>query len=245
VASTLSGDDRICAGVLPAGRYASLSNLARFAVDRQAIMSAVRLQLLGPPRAWRDEQSLAFKTRTTLALLAYLAAERGLHPRGQLAALLWPDRAEAEARNSLRSALVYLRQALGDADAALAVTRETVGLSLPLPHPRHTGAGPSPAPGPPARDGAGVTGRATRSTCCGCCGGTYGAWTSRACPSGRRTCRRSRRRMRAWSALTWFRRVLAEAFDYNACVALSADGAYLAAGTSKGEVRLWRVGERA
>src|SRR5205085_980723 len=154
VASTLSGDDRICAGVLPAGRYASLSNLARFAVDRQAIMSAVRLQLLGPPRAWRDEQSLAFKTRKTLALLAYLAAERGLHPRGQLAALLWPDRAEAEARNSLRSALVYLRQALGDADAALAVTRETVGLSLPLPHPRHTGAGPSPAPGPPARDGA-------------------------------------------------------------------------------------------
>jgi DNA-binding SARP family transcriptional activator len=108
----------------------TLSNLARFALDRQAIKSAVRLQLLGPPQAWRDEQPLAFKTRKTRALLAYLAAERGLHPRDQLAALLWPDRGEAEARNSLRSALVYLRQALGDADAALAVTRETVGLSL-------------------------------------------------------------------------------------------------------------------
>ena len=108
----------------------TLSNLARFALDRQAIKSAVRLQLLGPPQAWRDEQPLAFKTRKTRALLAYLAAERGLHPRDQLDALLWPDRGEAEARNSLRSALVYLRQALGDADAALAVTRETVGLSL-------------------------------------------------------------------------------------------------------------------
>jgi DNA-binding SARP family transcriptional activator len=63
-------------------------------------------------------------------LSAYLAAEQGLHPRDQLAALLWPDRGEAEARNSLRSALVYLRQALGDADAALAVTRRTLGLSL-------------------------------------------------------------------------------------------------------------------
>jgi hypothetical protein len=70
------------------------------------------------------------QTRKPLALLAYLAAERELHPRDQPAALLWPDRGEAEARNSLRSALVYLRQALGDADAALAVTRETVGLSL-------------------------------------------------------------------------------------------------------------------
>jgi hypothetical protein len=32
-------------------------------------MSAVRLQLLGPPWAWHDEQPLAFKTRKTLALL--------------------------------------------------------------------------------------------------------------------------------------------------------------------------------
>ncbi|HKC74318.1 MAG TPA: WD40 repeat domain-containing protein, partial [Chloroflexota bacterium] len=39
--------------------------------------------------------------------------------------------------------------------------------------------------------------------------------------------------------------VLAEAFDDSVCVALSADGAYLAAGTSNGEVRLWRVVDRA
>jgi hypothetical protein len=86
-------------------------------------------------------------------LSAYLAAEQGLHPRDQLAALLWPDRGEAEARNSLRSALVYLRQALDDADAALAVTRgDGRPVPLPLPRPRHTGAGAGPAPGPPARE---------------------------------------------------------------------------------------------
>ena len=38
--------------------------------------------------------------------------------------------------------------------------------------------------------------------------------------------------------------VLAEAFNHPASVVLSADGAYAAAGTSTGEVRLWRVGDR-
>ncbi len=38
--------------------------------------------------------------------------------------------------------------------------------------------------------------------------------------------------------------VLAEAFDYTVSVALSADGAQLVAGTSNGEVRLWRVASR-
>lgn len=38
--------------------------------------------------------------------------------------------------------------------------------------------------------------------------------------------------------------VLAEAFNYPTSMALSADGAYLAAGTSDGEVCLWRVADR-
>ena len=37
--------------------------------------------------------------------------------------------------------------------------------------------------------------------------------------------------------------VLAEAFTYSTSVALSADGAFLAAGTATGEVRLWRVAD--
>ena len=39
--------------------------------------------------------------------------------------------------------------------------------------------------------------------------------------------------------------VLAHAFDYGVCVALSRDGTILAAGTNSGEVRLWRVADRA
>ena len=38
--------------------------------------------------------------------------------------------------------------------------------------------------------------------------------------------------------------LLGEAFHYSTSVALSADGTYLAAGTSSGEVRLWRVADR-
>ena len=38
--------------------------------------------------------------------------------------------------------------------------------------------------------------------------------------------------------------VIADAFSYPTCVALSADGAYLAAGTTTGEVCLWRVTDR-
>lgn len=38
--------------------------------------------------------------------------------------------------------------------------------------------------------------------------------------------------------------VLAEAFTYSICVALRADGQYLVAGTSNGEIRLWRVADR-
>jgi DNA-binding SARP family transcriptional activator len=90
-------------------------------------MSLLRLQLLGPPRAWRDDQLLRFKRRKTLALLAYLGAESGLHTRDALAALLWPETAGGDARSSLRTTLVDLRQVLGE--SALTATREAVGLA--------------------------------------------------------------------------------------------------------------------
>jgi WD40 repeat protein len=38
--------------------------------------------------------------------------------------------------------------------------------------------------------------------------------------------------------------VLAEAFEYSTCLALSPDGTYLAASTQGGEVRLWRLADR-
>lgn len=52
-------------------------------------------------------------TRKAQALLAYLAARPGqAHSRDKLAALLWPDRGDAQARDSLRHTLVELRKVL-------------------------------------------------------------------------------------------------------------------------------------
>ena len=60
-------------------------------------------------------EPLTFPTRKVRALLAYLAASGARsHARGKLAALLWGDRAEADARANLRKALSRLRESLPD-----------------------------------------------------------------------------------------------------------------------------------
>lgn len=67
------------------------------------------------------------------ALLAYLAAESGqMHTRQALAGLLWPERDDVHARQSLRQALTGLRSALEEPDGAealLTIGRDTVGFS--------------------------------------------------------------------------------------------------------------------
>jgi DNA-binding SARP family transcriptional activator len=61
---------------------------------------------------------IVLPTRKTQALLAFLALPPGpTHPRDKLAALLWGDMGQAEARRNLRRALFALRQAAGDAGA--------------------------------------------------------------------------------------------------------------------------------
>lgn len=79
-------------------------------------MPYLSIFLLGTFRVMLDDQPLvAFATDKTRALLAYLAAEAGQpHRRETLTALLWPDRPEPAARNSLRQALYQLRRTLAD-----------------------------------------------------------------------------------------------------------------------------------
>jgi DNA-binding SARP family transcriptional activator len=68
---------------------------------------------------------LNIPTRKARALLAYLALPAGKpHARDTLAALLWGDVPEAQSRGSLRKALFWLRQALGDTVTADAETVE-------------------------------------------------------------------------------------------------------------------------
>jgi DNA-binding SARP family transcriptional activator len=61
----------------------------------------------------------------TLALLAFLALERGAHRREKVTALLWGEYPEDKAKASLRQALTHLREALGD---ALVVDRASIEL---------------------------------------------------------------------------------------------------------------------
>src|SRR5260370_14381844 len=89
----------------------------------------LQLSLLGAAGAAIDGRSIVFRTKKALALLAYLAVNPGPHPRERLADLLWPDADVADARASLRTALNYMRQALGPpAQAVIIATRESLGV---------------------------------------------------------------------------------------------------------------------
>ncbi len=98
-------------------------------------MSKLELILLG-----RFECLLPTGTRISLpmrkaeVLLAFLALSPGLrHPRERLINLLWSDRGEAQARNSLRQCLSAIRKALGEAaDLVLLIDRTTVSLQAEM-----------------------------------------------------------------------------------------------------------------
>ncbi|MBF9030240.1 hypothetical protein HKCCE3408_07520 [Rhodobacterales bacterium HKCCE3408] len=73
------------------------------------------LTLYGPFDAALDGKPLAIASRRSRAMLAMLArAPAGAVSRDRLAATLWPDRAEEQARASLRQELSTLRRAIGD-----------------------------------------------------------------------------------------------------------------------------------
>ena len=84
------------------------------------------LHLLGPPRVEIDGEVIAFSRQKSLALLVYLAVTGEQQRRDSLAALLWPE--SADARGALRRELSSVRAALGNGDW-LDAERESVTLS--------------------------------------------------------------------------------------------------------------------
>jgi class 3 adenylate cyclase/DNA-binding SARP family transcriptional activator len=63
------------------------------------------------------------------SLLGWLAVHPGLHPRGRVASVFWPDVLDESARSSLRTTLATLRRELGPAAAdVVTATRERVGV---------------------------------------------------------------------------------------------------------------------
>ena len=102
-------------------------------------MGLLRLAVLGSPEVLHDGSHLTFSLRKAEALLLYLAVEKGLHSRGQLAPLLWPDSEPPIARKALRNALALLRRLLADHDASpvqhthLLISGELLGLDPQAP----------------------------------------------------------------------------------------------------------------
>src|SRR5262245_19856911 len=85
-------------------------------------MARLELTLLGGFAARLDPGGdVSLPTRKTQALLAFLALSPGqAHPRDKLAALLWGDMGQTEARANLRKALFSLRRALAGTAALVA-----------------------------------------------------------------------------------------------------------------------------
>ncbi len=74
----------------------------------------LRLKLLGTPTIHLGNRLVALKTSKSQALLFYLAINPGGHSRDVLAALLWTEMSNQQARKNLRDALVSLRAIFGD-----------------------------------------------------------------------------------------------------------------------------------
>ncbi|HWE63271.1 MAG TPA: AAA family ATPase, partial [Chloroflexota bacterium] len=91
----------------------------------------LQINLLGVPEVCLDGVHRNVPKGQTLALLAYLAVEGGMHPRESLVALLWPEMNEQEGRTNLRSTLSMLRKALGEQTGRPAVLR-AVGNAIGL-----------------------------------------------------------------------------------------------------------------
>ena len=90
----------------------------------------LRVRLLGGLALEHDGKPLAAPPgRRARALVAWLAANPGLHPRSEVAGRFWPDVLEESARASLRGALSELRRSLGPgSERWLTATRDRVGL---------------------------------------------------------------------------------------------------------------------
>jgi len=115
-------------------------------------MPALALQLFGTPAAVVRGHEVQLPLQRAFALLAYLALHHGPVPRAHLAALLWPDAAQAQGRARLRR-LVYTLEATlgckvvgseGDGLALLAGAVETDALQFAR-FARHAVASQAPA----------------------------------------------------------------------------------------------------
>jgi len=94
----------------------------------------LRIFALGPPEVRLGKHLVTFPTRKTLAILVYLAIERGMQPRERLATLLWPESSPERGYANLRNTLGRLQKSLcqirGQVQIAyLSITHNAIGLN--------------------------------------------------------------------------------------------------------------------
>ncbi len=88
--------------------------------DPESATRAVRFSVLGPFELGLDQDDLPRKAR---ALLAYLVVKQGVSlAREALAGMFWGERAEEQARASLRQTLSLIRKPLGGHSDRVLVT---------------------------------------------------------------------------------------------------------------------------
>lgn len=93
----------------------------------------LRLSLLGSPQVLLDDHPLtsSFATNKAQALLFYLAVTGQPHSRDSIAALLWDNMTDAQAKKNLRTVLSDLRGLLGD---YLQIDRQTLAFDPTRPY---------------------------------------------------------------------------------------------------------------
>lgn len=93
---------------------------------KQVDHAPLAIRLLGPVEVVVADRPLAVDTRKAIALLAYVAVAGRPISREVLAAMLWPEAADSEARSALRRTLSVLKSGLDG--IGLQIERTTVSL---------------------------------------------------------------------------------------------------------------------
>lgn len=92
----------------------------------------LQFSLLGAPKLLRNGSLVSgFITRKAEALLYYLAVTERAHTRSAVAALLWPDMPEQNARKNLRDVIASLRKTVGD---LLIISHQTLAINPDYPY---------------------------------------------------------------------------------------------------------------
>lgn len=103
---------------------ASANGKTNFSSSDLGNTTNLSLSYLSAPKITRNNALIAnFISNKVPALLAYLVVTRRAHTRDKLAALLWGEMSDADAKNNLRQALANLRKYFED---ELTITRDSI-----------------------------------------------------------------------------------------------------------------------